>query len=127
MDEKTVAGNQGSRMQKGSKLGLNNGLKTRKRALEQWETALANTEETPQAIWPIAKSLTNRDGPRAPTAIHGLLGLTVQLLTVWNISSHHMPCVRKIINSGWRLGSKLCSTLKITNPLKEQDHVTCRN
>jgi hypothetical protein len=36
---------------------------------------LANTELTPQAIWHIAKSLTNRDGPRAPTAIHGLLGL----------------------------------------------------
>jgi hypothetical protein len=32
-------------------------------------------KKTPQAIWPIAKSLTNRDGPRAPTAIHGLLGL----------------------------------------------------
>jgi hypothetical protein len=33
------------------------------------------TQEIPQAIWPIAKSLTNRNGPRAPTAIHGLLGL----------------------------------------------------
>jgi hypothetical protein len=48
---------------------------TRKKALERWETKLANTELTPQALWPIAKSLTNRDGPRAPTAIHGLLGL----------------------------------------------------
>jgi hypothetical protein len=47
----------------------------RKKTLEQWETKLENTELTPQAIWPIAKSLTNRDGPRAPTAIHGLLGL----------------------------------------------------
>jgi hypothetical protein len=28
------------------------------------------TEVTPQAIWPISKFLTNRDGPRAPTAIH---------------------------------------------------------
>jgi hypothetical protein len=36
---------------------------------------LANTELTPQAIWPIAKSITNRDGPRAPTTVHGLLGL----------------------------------------------------
>jgi hypothetical protein len=43
--------------------------------LEQWETKLENTELTPQAIWPIAKSLSNRDGPRAPTAIHGLSGL----------------------------------------------------
>jgi hypothetical protein len=39
------------------------------------ETNLANTELTPQAIWPIAKSLSNRDEPRAPTPIHGLLGL----------------------------------------------------
>jgi hypothetical protein len=46
-----------------------------KKTLEQWKTKLANSELTPQAIWPIAKFLTNRDGPRAPTAIHGLLGL----------------------------------------------------
>jgi hypothetical protein len=38
-------------------------------------TKLANFELTPPAIWPIVKSLTHRDGPRAPTAIHGLLGL----------------------------------------------------
>jgi hypothetical protein len=42
---------------------------TRKKALERWETMLA------QAIWPIAKSLANRDGPRAPTTIDGPLGL----------------------------------------------------
>jgi hypothetical protein len=36
---------------------------------------LENTELTPQAMWPIVKYLTNRDGPRTPTAIHGLLGL----------------------------------------------------
>jgi hypothetical protein len=48
---------------------------TRKKALERWETKLANTELTPPAIWHIAKSLANRNGPRAPTAIHGTLGL----------------------------------------------------
>jgi hypothetical protein len=48
---------------------------TCKKALEQWETKLTNTELTPPAIWPIAKSLTNRDGPRTATAIHGLLSL----------------------------------------------------
>jgi hypothetical protein len=48
---------------------------TRKKALEKWETKLANTKLTPPAIWPIARSLTNRDGPRAPAAIHGPLGL----------------------------------------------------
>jgi hypothetical protein len=47
---------------------------TRKRALERWETELTNTEVTPQAIWPITKSLANKDGPRAPTAIHGPSG-----------------------------------------------------
>jgi hypothetical protein len=47
----------------------------RKKTLEQWETKLENTELAPQAICPIAKSLTNRDGPRTPTAIHGLFGL----------------------------------------------------
>jgi hypothetical protein len=36
---------------------------------------IANSEVTPQAIWPIAKLLTNRDGPRAPAAIHGPLGI----------------------------------------------------
>jgi hypothetical protein len=44
---------------------------TRKKALERWETRMSNTEVTPQAIWPIAKSLLKRDEPRVPTAIHG--------------------------------------------------------
>jgi hypothetical protein len=39
-------------------------------ALERWETRLANCEFTPQAIWPIAKSLSKRGGPKAPSAIH---------------------------------------------------------
>jgi hypothetical protein len=38
------------------------------------ETKLTNTEVAPQTIWPIAKSLANRDGPRAPTAIRGPSG-----------------------------------------------------
>jgi hypothetical protein len=48
---------------------------TCKKALERWETKISNAEVTPQAIWPIAKSLLTRDGPRAPTAIHGASGL----------------------------------------------------
>jgi hypothetical protein len=48
---------------------------TRKKTLERWETKISNTEVTPQAIWPIAKSLLKRDEPRAPTAIHGPSGL----------------------------------------------------
>jgi hypothetical protein len=41
----------------------------RKRALEKWETKIANFEVTPQAIWPIAKSLANRGEPRAPSVV----------------------------------------------------------
>jgi hypothetical protein len=37
----------------------------RKRVLGRWETELANCEVTPQAIWPIAKSITKRGGPKA--------------------------------------------------------------
>jgi hypothetical protein len=48
---------------------------TRKKALERWETKIRNAEVTPQPIWPIAKSLLKRDGPRALTAIHGTSGL----------------------------------------------------
>jgi hypothetical protein len=46
----------------------------RNRALESWETNIENCEVTPQAIWPITKSLTKRGEPKATTAIHGPLG-----------------------------------------------------
>ncbi|PNF28984.1 hypothetical protein B7P43_G15105 [Cryptotermes secundus] len=36
---------------------------------------IGNTEVTPQGIWPIVKSLLKRDGPRAPTVVHGASGL----------------------------------------------------
>jgi hypothetical protein len=36
---------------------------------------IGNTEVTPQATLPIAKSLLKRDGPRAPNTIHGPSGL----------------------------------------------------
>jgi hypothetical protein len=39
-----------------------------KRELERWETKLSNCKVTPQAIWPIAKSLTKRGGSKAPSA-----------------------------------------------------------
>jgi hypothetical protein len=48
---------------------------TQEKALEWWETKIGKTEVTPQAIWPIAKSLLKRDGIRTPTAIHGSSGL----------------------------------------------------
>jgi hypothetical protein len=48
---------------------------TRRKAFERWENKIGNCELTPQAIWPIAKSLMNRDRPRAPTVIYGPTGL----------------------------------------------------
>jgi hypothetical protein len=51
---------------------------TRRKALERWETKVGNCKVTPQALWPIAKSLMTRDEPKAPTAIHGPLGITYQ-------------------------------------------------
>jgi hypothetical protein len=45
-----------------------------KPALERWETKLANCEVTPQAVWPIAKSHSKIDIPKASSAIHGPLG-----------------------------------------------------
>jgi hypothetical protein len=77
----------------------------------------------PQAIWPVAKSLTNRDGPRAPTAIHGPLGLKYYPVDKANAiadclenSSHRMTCVTKTMNGGRRLESKLCPKLHIVTP-----------
>jgi hypothetical protein len=45
-----------------------------RRALERWETNLANCKVTPQTIWPIAKPLSIGGGPKAPSAIHVGLG-----------------------------------------------------
>jgi hypothetical protein len=60
---------------------------TRRKALEQWENKIGNCEVRPQAIWLIAKSVTNRDGPTAPTAIHGPSGLKFHLLQKANAIS----------------------------------------
>jgi hypothetical protein len=45
----------------------------KKRAIERWETKLANCEVTPKTIWPVAKSLTNKNGPKALFATRGPL------------------------------------------------------
>jgi hypothetical protein len=46
-----------------------------RQALDRWETKIGNCEGTPQAIWPIVKSLMKRHRQKAPTAIHGPSGL----------------------------------------------------
>jgi hypothetical protein len=49
---------------------------TCRKAFERWETKVGNSEVTSQALWPITKFLTKGDGPMAPTAVHGPLGIT---------------------------------------------------
>jgi hypothetical protein len=50
---------------------------THRKALVRWEIKAGNCEVTPQAMWPMAtKSLMKRDGPKAPTVVHGHIGLT---------------------------------------------------
>jgi hypothetical protein len=52
-----------------------------------------------------------RDGPKAPTAIHGPSGFKYHPLekentiAVWKISSHPMTCVTTIMNGRWKLSS----------------------
>jgi hypothetical protein len=48
---------------------------THKKTMERSDTRMGNCEVTPQAIWPIARALLNRDASKAPTAIHGYSGL----------------------------------------------------
>jgi hypothetical protein len=45
-----------------------------RKAPEQWKTKIGNYEVTPQAVWLIVKSVIKRDGPMAPTTIHGPSG-----------------------------------------------------
>jgi hypothetical protein len=62
-------------MQNGSKLGHSkpqeNGLE---KSIWKMGNKVANCEVTPQAIWPVAKSLTKTSGTKASSEIHGPLG-----------------------------------------------------
>jgi hypothetical protein len=49
---------------------------TPRKTLERWETKVGNCEVTPHVVWPIAKLLMKKDGPKTPTAVHGHLGIT---------------------------------------------------
>jgi hypothetical protein len=88
---------------------------TRRKALERWETRIGNCEVTPQGIWPIAKSLMKRDGPKAPTAVHGLLGLKYHPLENANAITDCLENQFRPNNlcdqnheGGWKLEFKLC-------------------
>jgi hypothetical protein len=60
---------------------------SRRKALERWETKIANTDVTPQVIRPITKSFIKRGGPKEPTAIHGPFGLTFHPLEKANATA----------------------------------------
>jgi hypothetical protein len=75
---------------------------TRKRALKRWETTVENCEVTPQAKLPIAKSLTERGAPKAPTAIHGTLGPAYYPNEIANL---HVICLENLFTP-----QKLCGT-----------------
>jgi hypothetical protein len=76
-----VAGNQGPNL-KTAVNWVSKAIRrrTRRRALQRWETKITNTDVTPQAIWPYANYLMMRNAPKEPTAIHGPFGLTFHLL-----------------------------------------------
>jgi hypothetical protein len=54
----------------------NIGRLTHGKALERWKTNVTNCEVTFETSWPITKSLMERVGPQAPTAVHGPSGIT---------------------------------------------------
>jgi hypothetical protein len=90
---------------------------TRKKAFERWETKIANCEVTLQSIWPIAKSLVKRDGPRAPSGIHGAPGLKFILLAKANATADclenqftpHDLCDK---NHEWRVKARVQALLE---------------
>jgi hypothetical protein len=59
----------------------------RKRALERWETKAANCKVTSQAVLLNAKSLTTRNGPKAPSAIHVHLDAVIYPIDKSNITT----------------------------------------
>jgi hypothetical protein len=49
---------------------------THRNTLERWEIKVRNCEVTLQVLWPVAKLLMKKDGPKAPTAVLDPLGIT---------------------------------------------------
>jgi hypothetical protein len=88
---------------------------TRNKALERWKAKIKSAEVTPQAIWPIAKSLRKKGGPRSPTAINGATGLKfhssgkANAIENLKFNSCLMIYVTIYMNGGWRQEFKLYS------------------
>jgi hypothetical protein len=49
---------------------------TRRKAVERWKTKTGNCEATPQALWPVTKSLKELDEPKIPKAVQRPLRIT---------------------------------------------------
>jgi hypothetical protein len=84
---------------------------TRTKTVERWEKICKFCEVTPQANWPIAKSLLKRDGPKAPWSFRHQISPVRKSQRDYRLSgkSHHVTYVRTM-NGGWRLESKLFLT-----------------
>jgi hypothetical protein len=80
------------------------------------------------------KSLECRDGPRAPTAIHGLLGPKFQLIdkaiTIAGcLEKHFTPHKFCDENHSWRVEARVQALLEaeVNEPLQKVSNVTYRN
>jgi hypothetical protein len=71
---------------------------TRRKTLKRWEIEVGNCAVTPHALWLIAKSLMKRDGPTAPTAVHGPLGITYHSNKKPNVISSDCGLFRKPVH-----------------------------
>jgi hypothetical protein len=60
---------------------------SRREELERRTPKIGIYDDTPQAMWPIVKSLMKRDGPRTSTTIHGPLGLEYHPLEITNTTA----------------------------------------
>jgi hypothetical protein len=67
------------------------------------ETKISNTEIIPQSIWPIAKSLINSHGPRAPpnSSSYRPKMSSVRESQHNGIVLGKLTCIRKTLNGGW--------------------------
>jgi hypothetical protein len=96
---------------------------TRKKAQERWVAKIGNAEVTPQAMWPIAKSLLKKDGRKARTAIHGASGLKFDPSEKANAiagCSHHMICMTKPGTAGGGLSSGSIRNRRQQPPSKDK-------
>jgi hypothetical protein len=104
---------------------------TRIKALERWEIKRSNAEVTPYGTLLFAKSSLKRDGPRAPTAIHGVPGFKFYPFEKGKaiadgLEIQFTPHDLCDGNHGWRVVARVQTLLETldTSPLKGKDHVT---